>query len=252
MRKIVAIGGGEIGRPKAEGGHYPIETRAIDEEIIRLTGKRHPKVLLIPTASGDASTYYPTFEKYYGKILGCKTDVLYLVKENPSRAEIRKKILSADIVYVGGGNTLKMLKRWKKAGVEKILKEAWEKGIVLSGVSAGAVCWFDYAHSDSWKMSNPDAPYIRIAGLGFVKGICYPHFSQKERKHDVPKFVRKHGGIGVAIDDCCAIEVMGDKYKVLQSKKSAHAYKVYRSRGKPVIEWLPSGKYLPLSELLSR
>lgn len=110
--KIIAIGGGEIGRPG-----YPIETEEIDREIIRLSGKKHPKVLFIPTASGDSPLYYETFKKYYGEKLGCKTDVLYLLKTKPSLEEIREKILNSDIVYVGGGNTLRMLKRWRKLGV---------------------------------------------------------------------------------------------------------------------------------------
>ena len=81
-------------------------------------------------------------EKYFGKRLGCHIDVLYLAKSKASGQEIRKNILGSDIIYVGGGNTLKMMNLWRKLGIEKILKEAAEKGIVLAGVSAGAVCWF--------------------------------------------------------------------------------------------------------------
>lgn len=132
MKKIVAIGGGGIGRPGTKA-----ETVSIDKEIIRLTGKKHPRLLFIPTASSDSPTYYPVIQKYFGKQLGCKTDVLYLINKELSKKEIERKILSSDIVYVGGGNTLKMLRIWKTQGVDKILKKAWDKGIVLSGLSAG-------------------------------------------------------------------------------------------------------------------
>lgn len=117
--KIVAIGGGEIGRPG-----YPIETERIDREIIRLTGKRRPKVLFLPTASGDDPSYWEVFQRYYGQRLGCRTDILYLLRQRPSFKEIKEKILSSDIIYVGGGNTLRMLRRWRRLGVDKVLELA--------------------------------------------------------------------------------------------------------------------------------
>jgi len=103
--KIVAIGGGEIGRPG-----YPIEIEEIDREIIRLSGKKHPKVLFIPTEA-EIVDFTMRLLKSYGEKLGCKTDVLYLLKTKPSLEQIREKILNSDIVYVGSGNTLRMLKR---------------------------------------------------------------------------------------------------------------------------------------------
>src|SRR3989344_5093693 len=134
--KIVAVGGGEIGRPGTS-----IETEKIDKETIKLSGKKHPKLLFIPTASSDSEGYVEVVKKYFGKRLGCKVDVLRLLKSKPNRREIRKKILGTDIVYVGGGITLKMMAVWRKLGVDSILEVAVRKGIVLSGVSAGAVCW---------------------------------------------------------------------------------------------------------------
>lgn len=86
MKKIVAIGGGEIGRPGTK-----IETQKIDEEIIRLSGKKNPKLLFIPTASFDSEDYYKIIKKYFDKKLGCQTDVLYLIKERLTKKEIEKK-----------------------------------------------------------------------------------------------------------------------------------------------------------------
>jgi dipeptidase E len=96
--KIVAIGGGEIGRLG-----YQVETVSIDQETIRLTGKTNPRLLFIPTASGDSVGYYETIKKYFGDKLGCRTDVLYLLKSVPDVSEIRSKIKRTDIIYVGGG-----------------------------------------------------------------------------------------------------------------------------------------------------
>jgi len=105
MKKLIAIGGGEIGRPG-----YPVETTKIDKEIIKLTNKLNPKLLFIPTASSDSELYFDTIKKHFGKRLNCKVDVLYLLKEKPTLKQIKAKILTSDIIYVGGGNTTLMLK----------------------------------------------------------------------------------------------------------------------------------------------
>src|ERR1700691_176496 len=129
-RAIVAIGGGDI---RTRG------TAAIDREIIRLSNKKIPRLLFIPTASSDSEMYWKHVDEYFGGFLKCKTDVLFLIREQPSREQIRKKIQSADIVYVGGGNTLLMMRVWRRLGVDKLLKAAYERGTVLSGISAGAI-----------------------------------------------------------------------------------------------------------------
>ena len=236
--KIVAIGGGEIGRPKKEGGRYAIETRAIDEEIIKLTGKKNPKALLLPTASGDSQGYYSTFERYYGKMLGCKTDVLYLIREKPSKAEIKRKIMDSDIIYVGGGNTLRMLKTWRRLGVDKVLEEAGNKGIVLSGLSAGDICWFDYGNSDSMKFGpNKKFKMIMLKGLGFIHLMSCPHYNvEKDRESSLKKMVGKYGGTSIALDNCAALEVVDNNYRILTSSRNARAYRVYRTNGKVIQE----------------
>jgi dipeptidase E len=250
--KIVAIGGGEIGRPRKEGGRYPIETRKIDEEIIRLTGRKNPRALLLPTASGDSETYYPTFKRYYGSILGCKTDVLYLLKEKPSITEIQKKVSEADIIYVGGGNTLRMLKVWRKNGFDKILGKALRQGKVLSGVSAGAICWFKYGNSDSRKFgSQKSTQLIKLKCLNYIPLMACPHYdSQPHRQSSLKKMLRKTGGLAIALGECAAMEINGDFYRIVTSKKNAVAFRLFRNRGKVVQEPLElNGKFRPLSEL---
>ena len=95
QRAIVAIGGGEI---RTRG------TTPIDREIIRLTKKKHPNLLFIPTASSDSERYWKHVQEYFGGFLKCKTDVLFLIAEQISTKQIRRKIRWADIIYVGGGN----------------------------------------------------------------------------------------------------------------------------------------------------
>ena len=249
MGKIVIIGRGEI-------GNY--ETLPFDRIIVELTGKKNPKALFIPTASGEPEGYIRRFNKVYRKKLGCKTDVLYLLKTKPTKKELRQKILSSDLIYVGGGNTFKMMKRWRFLGVDKILKEAYKGGIVLSGISAGGICWFDAGHSDSISFYHPNKwKYTKVRGLGLIKGIHCPHFSGKtngmKRRKNFSDFMKKYLAVGIAIDDHCAMEFINGKYKVLTSKKDRKAYMVLKKRNKIIIEEIQKKKdYMPISLLYKK
>jgi dipeptidase E len=123
--------------------------------MIRLSNEKNPKLLFIPTASSDSEKYWKHVREYFGTYSKRKTDVLFLIKERPSNEQIRGKILSADIIYVGGGNTLPMMRLWRRLGVDKLLMSAYEYGTVLSGISAGSICWLDSGHSDSMSFYNP-------------------------------------------------------------------------------------------------
>ncbi len=233
-------------------------TAPIDREIIRLSRKRNPRLLFIPTASSDSEEYWTHVQEYFGGFLKCKTDVLFLIKEQPLKESIERKILSADIIYVGGGNTLQMMRIWRRLGVDALLRRAYEKGTVLSGISAGAICWFDSGHSDSMSFFNPRKwEYIKVRGLGLVNGILCPHYNSMtrgipRRKH-FREMVQKAGGIGIAIENNCAIEfVDGRFYRVISSKGSARAYKLYKSGGEITAEQIRQEKELAPVESLAR
>jgi dipeptidase E len=247
--KIIAIGGGEIGRPG-----YPVETTKIDKEIIKLTGKKNPKLLFIPTASLDSELYFETVKKHFGKKLGCIIDALYLIKEKLSKKEIQNKILTADIVYVGGGNTQKMFRVWEKNGVDKILEKAYKKGIVLSGLSAGSICWFRGGVSDSRKFTNSNSNLVKINGLGFINALHSPHYNiEKDRRSGLKKIMKNNSSVAIAIDNCCAVEFINDTYRVISSKSKANAYKVYWQDGKFYENIIPKEKkFNSLQELLKK
>ena len=251
MGKIVAIGGGEIGRPHENGGFYPTQTTAIDKEIIKLTHKEHPKLLFIPTASNDSSGYYEVVTKYFSK-LGCLVDVLYLLKENLSQKQIEDKILSSDIIYVGGGNTLKMMTIWRKLGVDNILRKAYNKGIVLSGVSAGAICWFKYGNSDSRKFSSGSNQLIKVKGLNIVDALLCPHYDVEiHRQTDLKRMMKSTPNIvSIALDNCCALEIIDNTYRIITSKPTAKAYKIYWRRGEFFKEEIQITKNLQNLDLL--
>ncbi|NRD76960.1 peptidase E [Bacillus sp. BRMEA1] len=238
MGTIVAIGGGEI---------RELETLAIDEYIVSLANKTCPHALFIPTASGESQGYIDSFHRAYGGRLGCQTDSLYLIHQPDSSEEIKRKILSADIIYVGGGDTDSMLKIWKEQGVDLLLKEAYQQGTILSGLSAGAICWFQYGHSDSLQIRKESTEYIVLEGLGFIPGIHCPHFNDEERKADFITKMNQLDTVGIALENNCAIEVQGQQFKIPKTCQHAKGYKIYKKNGEIVIEELVNTDYyLPL------
>ena len=139
--------------------------------------------------------------------------------------------------------------------MDKVLREAWQKGVVLSGLSAGSICWFDEGHSDSMSFYNPKKwKYIKVRGLGFVRGIHCPHYDGETRgvprRKYFEKMIARGGGIGIAIDSNCAIEFVGDTYRVISSRRGAGAYRVYKKKGKIVSEKILEKKeFSPIVEL---
>ena len=145
-----------------------------------------------------------------------------------------------------------MMKAWRRLGVDKILQEAYKKGIVLSGVSAGAICWFSFGLSDSLLFTKENAPMIKVRGLGFVNSLFSPHYDfEKKRKPELKKMMKKTSGVAIAIENCCAMEIIDDTFRIINSKKTAKAYKVYWKNGKYFEEEILKKKdFLPIRELI--
>lgn len=241
-RKIIAIGG--YGTHDGTSKIFE-DTLKIDQEIIRLTGKSRPKILFIPTASHDSSKYCEMFENFYGAKMKCHVDMLKLYKEKLSFDQIKNKIMNADIIYVGGGNTLRMMRFWRKLGIDELLKKAWQKGKVLCGVSAGSICWFQYGVSDSRQFKNPKSKvYIRVRGLGLIKNLICPHVNSKMhdksfRSKGLKNISQKKSGVAIALEDQCAIEIINDNYRIISANNSAKAFKVFWKNGKYYQQEIP-------------
>ncbi len=217
MGYVVAIGGGEISQ---------FETFEIDKRIVELTGKDSPHALFIPTASGEPLEYCRAFEEVYGKRLGCKTDILFLTTKSVDQKEIEDKIFSSDLVYVGGGNTAMMMKVWKEKAVDKLLIEGYKRGIILSGLSAGAICWFKKGFSDSERFSNSNQwKYVVVDGLGIVDGIFCPHLNEENRKPEFTKFIMNSSNTGLGVENKCAIEIKGDEFRIISCGGNAFLFK---------------------------
>ena len=249
MGKIVAIGGGDLRTG---------ETLALDREVVGLTGRSRPRALFIPTASSDSIDYWEAFRAAYGGELGCDAYVLNLLETPPSSRELADAILSADLVYVGGGNTLKMMRRWRTLGVDVLLRQAHDRGVVLSGVSAGAICWFRYGHSDSMSFYRPESwSYIRVKGMGLVDATACPHYDGDtagvKRATDFQEMVKRQGDLGIGIDNCCALEVVDGGYRLIVSRTGAGAYKLYARDGEIISAPIPqSADFAPLAEFLQK
>lgn len=203
------------------------ETLHIDKEVVRLTEKRHPKVLFIPTASKNNEKYIDTFVKQYKK-LGCEVDVLYLNEEEITSGESEEKIMDANAVYIWGWNTLNMMKKWRKYKIDEMLIKAYRKGCVMAWFSAGAIAFFKYWTSTSLKQINPRHDYIRVRGLWFLSNLVCPHFdSEAWVKLALKLMMSKTSWTAIALDDGVAIEVINDTYRIISQWKNKKAYKTF-------------------------
>jgi aminopeptidase N len=198
MKQIIAIGGGGFGRV--------IKDLKIEQYIRSQSAKDNPKICFIPTATGDDASYIENFYKAFDA-LGCKTSHIDFFKRT---INLRPHILDQDIIYVGGGNTKSMLAVWKEWGLDIILKEAYENNIIMSGVSAGAICWFKKGITDSWKDNQ-----ATIDCLGFVEGICCPHYDEEPERIPYVKKILVANEIAecYAIEGYAALHLIDDKPK---------------------------------------
>lgn len=213
MKIIVPIGGGEISLRS---------TIEIDKYIVSLLNKETKKVLFIPTASGDMPSYIERFTNLY-KELGCEVDSLLLSKTENDNL-IRSKIFSSDIIYVGGGNTARMMRIFKRTHVNEYLKLAYERGIILTGLSAGAMAYFTNGYSDSNRSTNPEASLCLVKCLDLIPYCFCPHYNEEERK-SFDEFVVKKGFNGLALEDNVALVVIDDKIQgVIKSNTNNTGY----------------------------
>jgi dipeptidase E len=216
-RQIIPIGGG--------GFYRDAENLELEKYIIRQAGGESPRVAFVPTASGEPDHYVASFYSAFLK-LGCRPSVLTFFKRTP---ELRSFLLNQDVIYVGGGNTKSLLAVWRDWGVTEILREAWESGIVLTGVSAGAICWFEQGLTDSFSDG-----LRTLDCLGFLPGSCCPHYDGETQRRPSYHQLLASGEIsaGIAIEDWTAVHFKDTQiYRVITSKRGARAYSMRAVHG---------------------
>ena len=192
----MAIGGGGFGRN--------ISDNLIENYLLSLSNKPLPKICFIPTATGDNDSYIVRFYSTFLK-LKCIPSHIEFFKRT---LDFRSHIYSQDIIFVGGGNTKSMLGVWKEWEIDKVLFDAYMNGVIMSGVSAGAICWFTNGITDSW---NDELKVLSC--LNFVNGTCCPHYDEEhERRPSLHKFIlNKSINSCHAIDGGCALHLIDGK-----------------------------------------
>src|SRR6266536_1311604 len=214
-RHIVAVGDGGV-------------SDAVLDEILALARRQPPRFLYVGTASAE----YPWHAlSLYDRLRG-KAAVSHLEFFPWPPADLRELALAQDVIFVGGGNTANMLAIWRVHGVDAILREAWEQGIVLAGVSAGAICWFEAGVTDSF---GPQLEGLRD-GLGFLPGSACPHYDGEERRRPVYRRLVAQGfPPGIALEDLVAAHFVGTELaEVVAARPGGRAYRVAPSLETPL------------------
>ena len=223
-KKIIAIGGG--------GFTHQLD-QSLDQFVIDKLKKTNNKIGFLATASKDdekkISLFYKRFENTEFKLSH------FNLTSNING--FSEWIMSKDLVYIGGGNTVFMLEIWRKNKLEHIFKEAYEKGIILSGISAGAVCWFD------WILSDAVGPgFNPLRGINLISGSCTPHSSNIERINQFESDIKNNKlPQGIAIDDGVAVVfVDGKPTEVYSSRKNHTAYFLNKDKKINLKEYIKS------------
>ena len=208
----------------------------LDQYILSQAHTDVPKICFIPTASGDADNYIERFYEAFEKLI-CTPAHLSLFSQN--FMNLKAYVMQHDILYVGGGNTRNMLSLWKEWGLDTILKEAYKKGIILAGISAGSICWFEEGVTDS--MNNN---LSKIDCLGFLTGSNCPHYDGESNRRPSPSYheLIASGEIkeGYAVDDGVALHFKDENLSVsVSSRPIAKAYAVNRKEEEVTERELP-------------
>lgn len=212
QKKIIAIGGGEIKNKT---------TLEIDRYCATLAkiraGEKRATALFIGTASHDSMPYFNSFRKTYTSVFDIKAEVALVVYGEMNYGHVKEKFDKADLIYIGGGDTVFMLEKWKETGLDKLISDAYENGKIICGLSAGAICWFTDMYTDYEIMRGQSSDYVLKKGLGVLDGVMCPHFNEREKDFS-ETMLSKNLPDAYAIENDCAIEFTdGVPTKVISS-----------------------------------
>jgi peptidase E len=221
-RRIFAMGGGGFGHPPGDP--------ALDEYLLSLADTATPRICLLPTASGDPDEQIRRFYSAF-RHLPCEPTHLSLFRLGTNPVDLRELILAQDVVYVGGGSLLNLLAIWRAHELDAVLREAWERGVVLCGISAGSMCWFQAGVTKSF------GPPRAVDALGFLRGSnSVHHSSERERRPCFSEAVAA-GSVppGFAVDDGVGLLFAGTRFvEAVTARPGAAAWWVEPNGGKGV------------------
>lgn len=222
---IVALGGG--------GFSIEPENPLLDDFILSLSRKRRPRICFIPTASADSATYIARFYRAFSE-RAIPTDLTLFDSPSLPRTpkfttDLPAFVAQQDIFFVGGGNTANLLAMWRIHGLDKLLRNAWRRGAIMSGISAGMLCWFSGGITDSF------GGFVAMRqGLGLIPASACPHYNtESARQAAFQRMLRTGAAVGYAADDCAALHFVGTKLKeAVSSNRAAQAYLLKRTRAR--------------------
>jgi dipeptidase E len=221
-RSIFAMGGGGFTMEPAN----PL----LDDYVLSLAAAKQPRILFLPTASGDTTAQINAFKGRFGGRT-CVAESLSLFRLRDTERPLEEMVLEQDILYVGGGSMRNLLAVWRAHGLDKLLLEAWERGIVLAGLSAGAMCWFH------WGVTRSSGPPEPIAGLGLLDGSLSVHADGEPERLPVWLSLVREGAIpgGWALDDGVGMLFRGHQLeRIVSSRPGAEAQRVDAIAGEVV------------------
>ena len=209
MGTIMAIGGGRYD----DGEIFPVL-----KHLVSLSKNPNPNILYVPTAGFDYiigdEIIFDSFHQ-----LGCKVGTLFLTDFSLTPTEIERKIMSADIVYVGGGNLKFLMNTWKMTGTDKIFRKAYDKGIILSGYSSGAMCWC----KEGWDDCGEDHSFMFVDCIDILPYCCCPHYDGNSWCNFKDE-IKTRTITGLAIDNGAAVVFDGEKIYALNGNDGGDAY----------------------------
>ncbi len=209
MGIIVGVGGGRTDDN---------EILPIFEHIVSLSKKKNPSVLFVPTAGfDDINGDEHIFRMFIG--LGCSVSALFLTDKSLTSEEIENKILSSDIVYAGGGNLKFLMDTWTETGADIIFRKAYEKGVILSGVSSGSMCWFSRGYDDCGENHE----FMFVDCLGLLDYCNCPHF-ESDYWQVFTQAVKNQDLSGIAIDDGAALVFDNGNYYCINGNDGGEVY----------------------------
>jgi peptidase E len=217
LSQIVAFGGG--------GFSMDAGNPLLDDYVVSLTGAERPRVCFVPTASGDADHYIVRFYRTFAA-MGCEPSHISLFRRDrsPAQGDPAEHLLTQDLIYVGGGSVLSLLGTWRAHGIDLALAEAWRRGVVLCGLSAGSLCWFAEAVT-----AFHGAPQ-RVEGLALLPhSNCVHYDGEPTRREEYRRFVDEGMRPGYAADDGAALHFVGSELlRVVTSRPGKRGYRVER------------------------
>jgi dipeptidase E len=224
VRRILAMGGG--------GFTMQERSPALDRLVLELTGKPLPRICFLPTASGDPREQITRFYERFAD-WPCEPSTLSLFHLGRDRIEPSSHLLAQDAIYVGGGSMRNMLAIWREHAIDEVMRAAWERGVVLAGLSAGAMCWFQGGVSMSG--GSPEA----VRGLGLLEGSLSVHLDGEAERLPVYRAAVADGELpgGYAVDDGAALVYIGTRLvECVGSRPDARVVRVEPDGAEGVVE----------------